>query len=139
MAKTPDLPVPVEECYRSLLRGAVERAGGQGAVARLAGINQATVSRTLRVGGTATYAALMKLSRALDLPVPLVAVRDDRHALWCRLGALLEADRPLLFEHLLQLAYEGVGQASTSPDSALDRLREVVSHPLPSQHRKSRQ
>lgn len=125
--------MPVEETYRGLLREAVSRAGGQDAAARLAGLDQATISRTLKSGSRATYTTLIKLSRTLsELPTPVVAVRDMAHEEWCKLGAELQKLRPMLFSMLMDAARESLPAPEIS-DDAIDRLRKTVAAPTVSQ------
>src|SRR5258706_14246156 len=94
-----ELPMPVEETYRDILRLAVEEAGSQRHVARLAGINQATVQRALQRGYPTSYTTLARLASVLPgVPAPVVAVRDHEHERWCRIGAHLAAHDPLMFD-----------------------------------------
>lgn len=133
--RTKELPIPIEETYRDLLREAVRAAGGQGAAAKLAGIHQTTIGRTLRPGARATYTTMLRLSAALKgLPAPVVAVRDEQHERWCRLGAQLQVDNPEVFGVLLNFAT--VSLSSPLPpvkpsDEALERLRSVIANPFP--------
>ena len=126
------MPFRVEPTYLQLLRDAVEAAGGQGVVAEIADINQATISRALR-DDRPTYTTLVKLAVALGAPEPMVPVRDVAHARWCLLGATLSEHRPEEFRSLLNLAElaDGAGR-STPTDEEVDRLKSVVANPHPS-------
>lgn len=132
MARTFEDPIPIESTYRDLLKVAVEKAGGQYAVAAMAKINQSTVSRALE--GRATYTTLRKLSAVLPgIPSPIVAVRDEKHEHWCRLGAELAGSKPSVFALLLRAAEEAAEAVPRmEPDAALNRLKSVVSDPIPS-------
>jgi DNA-binding phage protein len=141
MGRTDEEAVPVDEHYRKSLRDAVKGRGGQKSVAKETGVNQSTVSRTLKTGGRATYTTMAKLSKALDLPAPVVPVRDADHALWCRLGSMLADRRPAEFRSLLTLATSAASalsgtHTSAVDESALTRLADVVSDPLPGRQRK---
>lgn len=141
MGRTEELAMPVEETFRSLLREAVAAAGSQSKVAKLAGVNQGTVSRALESGARATYTTLMKLCHALpSLPPPIVAVRDAKHEEWCRLGAVLQEHRPSLFDTLLNSAREAASPEPIPPPSipatAVDRLRDVIANPMPQRRSK---
>ena len=133
--------MPVDESYRDLLRQAVKDAGGQHQVADKLGVNQATISRTLKRGATATYTMLMKLSRALDgVPPPIVPVRDAEHASWCRVGSQLAAEKPTVFGVMLQAATEALSAPSRPVGpvgpAAFDRLKAVVADPMPGKRRR---
>jgi DNA-binding phage protein len=145
MSRTLEAPLSIEESYRDILRTAVQRVGGQYPAARIAGIDQSTLSRAISPGGRATYTTLLRLSRSLTaalstmneaermrVPEPVIAVRDADHELWCRIGALLATEKPALYRTLLDAAAQAVGA------DALGKLHAVVSAPLPSRHRRRR-
>lgn len=94
-----------------MLRDAVAKLGTQRTVARLVGVNQGTISRTLEPGSRATYTTLTKFQRAIpELPSPIVSIRDAAHERWCRMGAALQAEKPLMFDMLLKAAGEALGK-----------------------------
>lgn len=147
MTRTVELPLSIEESYRDLLRVAVSRVGGQYPAAEMVGVDQGTVSKTLKPGGRATYTTLLKLARALNsvlsakpegdpdrmrVPDPVIAVRDAEHEMWCRFGSTLAEEKPALYRTLFDAAAEAVG------NSALSKLHSVVSAPLPARRRRRR-
>jgi hypothetical protein len=150
MAKTKETPLPVTSEYLALLDAAIGAVPGkQEGVARLTGLNQGTISRTLS-SGRATYTTLDKLSRALRLPAPVVMIRDREHAKWCQLGALLLKHNPTTFAQLIGIAENHARLAGLSedrwfgdphdikaPPEEIDRLKSVIVNPLRTKHRRT--
>lgn len=133
MGRSTELLIPVEETYRDILRRAIEEVGTQREVGRLAGVHQTTVGRAIERGAPVTYTTLVRLSRVLPgVPDPVVAVRDEQHELWCRLGAHLQEHHQAAFGSLLSLAKQSAlsGSQKMSDDSDLDRLKEIVANPV---------
>ncbi len=150
MPRTPETPIAIDERYRSSLREAVTRAGGQSAVATFIEVDQATISRTLAVGGRATYTTLKKMSDALGAPAPVYPVRDEEHAEWCRIGAELAEHDPEEFAVILRQARREAGRIVTDPKlavppaaeisppttEAVKQLKSVITNPLPGKRKK---
>jgi hypothetical protein len=129
--RTPAYLIPIEGSYLEILHAAVKAAGGQRPAARLAGINQSTMSRTL--DGRATYTTLRKLSESLPgVPTPIISVKDSKHEQWCRAGAELSESKPAVFALILDAAVEALRapEPHAEPPST-ERLRTVVTEPLP--------
>lgn len=132
MGRTSEEPIELEATYRGILKAAIERSGGQEVVAELAGVNQSTISRTLRPDGRATYTTLLKLSRVLEgVPSPVVAVRDATHEQWCRIGARLAESKPGAFSALMAIAIDALGA------DAMKRLEAAFHQPMPSTRKRS--
>jgi DNA-binding phage protein len=131
--------IPVEDSYLELMKEAIESAGGQTKVARDVGINQSTVSKSLSRRVKLTYTTMAKLARYLNLPEPVTPVRDVAHATWCKIGARLQVSKPAVFSIMLSAALEAMDAAPPPPsDESLERLREVVSDPMPRSRKPSR-
>lgn len=129
--RTAEEPLPVEETYRELLREAVAKLGSQRRAARLVGVNQATISRTLEDGSRASYTTLVKLHAAIpELPSPIVPIRDAAHEAWCKLGGKLQAERPVLFEVLLKALIEASVNPDRAPVADTETLLAVVRDPI---------
>lgn len=106
-------------------------------VSKLVDIDQATVSRTLKPGGRASYTAMKKIADELGLPNPIVPVRDALHEEWCVLGAQLADLDKTRFTHQLDVVRALVSSRPTSvPPEKLSDLKSLIANPLPISRRK---